>query len=153
MAERLTVHPPCGRRFAEELLSGYLDDALTQGDDQRVRLHLEDCPNCRAQVEEMSKLREVTMSTRFVEPRDDQWDERPRGTASRLSRGVGWLLVVAWLAIVAGFAAWQFATSPEALTLKTFVFAGVLGVVLLFLSVVIDRVKAMKTDRYRGIEK
>ena len=30
---------PCGRAFDEALLSGYLDDALVQGDEQRVRVH------------------------------------------------------------------------------------------------------------------
>ena len=85
---------PCGRRFSEELLSGYLDGALTQGEDQRVRLHLEDCAACRALYAELRTMRETTMKTRFVLPADDQWDERPRSSLSRLFRGTGWTLTV-----------------------------------------------------------
>ena len=41
---------PCGRTFDGALLSGFLDGALTQADEQRVRVHLEDCETCRAQT-------------------------------------------------------------------------------------------------------
>ena len=41
----------CGRTFDDALLSGYLDHALTQADEQRVRIHLEDCATCRMQME------------------------------------------------------------------------------------------------------
>ena len=148
-----TETAPCGRRFAEELLSGYLDRALTQGDEQRVRLHLEDCPECRTRVREMSDLREITMSTRFEVPADDQWDERPRGGVSRWSRGLGWLLLIVWIVAVAGFAFWQVATGPESLLVKTLVFGGVSGVVLLFLSILVDRLRTLPGDRYRGVSK
>jgi len=144
---------PCGRRFAEELLSGWLDGALTQGDEQRVRLHLEDCTECRARVREMSELREVTMSTRFEVPADDQWDERPRGAVSRWSRGLGWLLLIVWIAAVAGYAAWQVVTGPESLLEKTLFFGGASGVVLLFLSILVDRLRTLPGDRYRGVSK
>jgi len=153
-ATSLTAQPtPCGRRFAEELLSGYLDRALTQADEQRVRLHLEDCAVCRTQVEELSKLREVTMGTRFVEPADEQWDERPRGVLSRLSRGAGWLVAVVWLVAVTGFTLWEVATSPEGWFEKSLFFGGATALVLLFVSVLVDRLRSMRTDRYRGVDK
>ena len=110
--DAVEVAAPCGRRFSEELLSGYLDGALTQGEDQRVRLHLEDCAACRALYAELTTMRETTMKTRFVLPADDQWDERPRGSLSRLFRGTGWTLTVGWLVALALFAAWQLATGP-----------------------------------------
>ena len=66
---------PCGRRFPEELLSGYLDRALTQGEEQRVRVHVEDCAACRTLLDELAALRETAMTTRFQIPPDDQWDD------------------------------------------------------------------------------
>jgi len=147
------AHPPCGRRFAEELLSGYLDGALTQGDEQRVRLHLEDCAECRARVEEMTQLREVIMTTRFQTPDDDQWDETPRGAASRLTRSAGWLLVAAWLACMTCFVLWEVATGPQGWFEKSLVFGGLLGLALLFVSVLLDRLRVMPGDRYRGVQK
>ena len=43
--------------FPEELLSGYLDGALTQQEEQRVRLHLERSPEARAMLEDLAALR------------------------------------------------------------------------------------------------
>ena len=151
--DHTTAPPPCGRRFHEELLSGYLDGALTQGDTQRVRLHLEDCPDCRARFQEMTDLREATMTTRFALPADDQWDETPRGVVSLWSRRLGWALVVTWAVGLACFLLWQIAAGPESLLEKTLVFGGILGVALLFISVLSDRLRAIPTDRYTNVHK
>jgi predicted anti-sigma-YlaC factor YlaD len=144
---------PCGRRFAEELLSGWIDGALTQGDEQRVRVHLEDCAECRARVEEMTQLREVIMTTRFQTPADDQWDETPHGAASRFTRSAGWLLVGVWLVCVTGYVLWGVATGPQGWFEKSLVFGGLLGLLLLFVSVLLDRLRVMPGDRYRGVER
>jgi anti-sigma factor RsiW len=144
---------PCGRRFPEELISGYLDGALTQADEQRVQLHLEDCAACRALYDELAAMRDTTMKTRFVLPADDQWDERPRGAWSRMFRGTGWTLTVAWLAAVALFAAWQLATGPESPWEKLTIFAGVAAVAALFISVLLDRLRTLPGDRYRGVRR
>jgi anti-sigma factor RsiW len=144
---------PCGRRFPEELLSGYLDRALTQGEQQRVQVHLEDCAACGALLAELTALRETAMTTEFLIPADDQWDERPRGGFSRVLRGGGWLVLIGWLIAVAGFAAWQVATAPESLTEKLLIFGGVSGGAMLFLSALVDRLRALPGDRYRRVEK
>lgn len=144
---------PCGRSFDAALLSGWLDRALTQSDEQRVRIHLEDCSSCRTQVERMRQLREVTMSTEFRVPPDEQWSERPRTAASRLSLGTGWIIVIVWTLALAAYGAWELWTSDEALIEKLLVFGLWAGFGLLFLGVLLDRLRAMKTDRYREVEK
>ena len=144
---------PCRRSFDVALLSGWLDEALTQADEQRVRIHLEDCATCRTQVEQMRHLREVTMNAEFHVPPDDQWSERPRSTASRLSIGTGWTAVIVWALALAAYGAWELWTSDEALVGKLLAFGAGTGFGLLFLGVLLDRLKAMKTDRYREVEK
>ncbi|MCY4659932.1 MAG: zf-HC2 domain-containing protein [Acidobacteria bacterium] len=143
----------CGRSFDAALLSGWLDGALTQADEQRVRIHLEDCGRCRIQVEQMQQLREVTMSTEFPVPPDDQWSERPRTAGSRLSIGTGWIVVIVWALSLGAYGAWELWTSDEALIEKLFVFGGWTGFGLLFIGVLLDRLKAMRTDRYREVQK
>jgi anti-sigma factor RsiW len=143
----------CARTFDEALLSGYVDGVLTQADEQRVRVHVEDCAACRKQVEEMQQLREVTMSSRFNVPADDQWSEVPRGTASRLAFGLGWTFLIVWASSVGGYALWEFWTSDGPFVGKLLAFAPASAAVLLFLSVLIDRLKAMRTDSYRRVQK
>ncbi len=143
----------CERAFDESLLTGYVDRQLTQADDQRVRLHLEECRTCRELVEDMLRLREVTMETRFETPPDDGWSEAPRGALSRLFAGAGWAVLAAWFVGVAGFAIGQLWSGPESLAEKLLAFGGVSGFVLLFLSVLLDRLKTWRTDPYRRVQK
>lgn len=143
----------CPTMFDEKLLSGFLDGELTQGAEQRVRLHLAACTHCRALLEELTTIREATMSTEFVQPRDDQWDERPRGATSRLSRSVGWVLAVVWLTAVTGFTLWHVWQSPEGLFFKLLVFGGLAAFALLFLSILVDRIRTARTDRYSEVDR
>jgi hypothetical protein len=67
--------------------------------------------------------------------------------------GVGWLILIVWAVGVAGFAlgcVWQ---GTESLLEKLIVFGGASGGVLLFVSVLIDRLRIRKTDRYRRVSK
>lgn len=135
------------------MLTGYLDHVLTQEDAQRVRVHLEDCASCRKLVEELEKMRRATMTSEFRVPSDDQWNESPRNLASGLAFGAGWVIAIIWVVGVTGFVlgeAWQ---GTQTLGEKLLIFGGVSGVALLFLSVLIDRLRNWRTDRYRRVEK
>ncbi len=143
----------CGRTFDEELLSGHVDGALTQGDAQRVRLHLEECATCRALVDELAAVRDATMSSTFDLPRDHEWSEAPRTGASRMLRGLGWPIIVAWIVVVVGYGIWEALQEAENLIERLILAGGVSGIGLLFLSALLDRLKAMTTDRYREVHK
>ena len=93
------------------------------------------------------------MSTEFDVPSEEQWSERPRSTASRMSLGAGWIIVVVWALALSGYAAWELWTSDEPPVGKLIVIGGWTGFGLLFLGVLLDRLKAMQTDRYREVEK
>jgi anti-sigma factor RsiW len=138
--------------FDETLLSGYLDGELTQAEEQRVRIQLEDDPDARRLLEEMRAMRSATMTTRFTVPEDIQWDERPRSRLSGFLRGSGWLFVGVWILAVAGYASWRFLTSG--VTLEQLIpAAGLFGLTLVFLSILLDRLRDLKTDRYRRVRR
>jgi predicted anti-sigma-YlaC factor YlaD len=143
----------CPTGFDEALLSGCLDGELTRVESGRVRLHLEDCAACRGLFEELRRVREASRATPFPPAPDDQWDERPRGPLSFTTRRLGWVMVVAWVVAVAAFAAWQLASAPEGLGVKLLAFSCVAGPALLLLSVFVDRLRTLKTDRYRRVLK
>lgn len=139
--------------FDEALISGYLDGELTQGEDQRVRLHLEDCAECRTMATELRRLKEATMNTEFQVPEDTQWDETPRTAASGFLRNFGWLIAIVWVVVTLGYGLWQVARDVEDLFEVVLVFGLWLAFGLVFLSVLIDRLKTRKTDPYRRVEK
>lgn len=143
----------CPRAFEETLISGHLDGELTQSAAQRVRIHLEDCSHCRELLGDLQAMREATMSTEFSKPDDDQWDERPRSTTSFFARGTAWALALVWLVAVIGYGLWQFWQSSANVVERLLVFGGLSALVLLFISVVLDRISSARTDRYREVEK
>jgi predicted anti-sigma-YlaC factor YlaD len=140
--------------FDEALLSGYLDGELIQGDEQRVRLHLEDCAECRSVIDELGMFREATMSTEFRVPEDTQWDETPRNALSRLFHNFGWLIAGLWLLGLAAYLVWQFTTDSESIRLEAILgFGLLLAIGLIFLSALIDRLQTRKNDPYRKVKK
>ena len=139
--------------FDEALLSGYIDGELTQAQAQRVRIHLEDHPESRDLLNQLRLMRNAAISTEFRVPDDDQWDERPRGPVSFLGRYVGWGLMASWVLAVSLLALWAMAKSTSHWTAKALVFGGFAGFSLLLLSVVLDRARTFKTDRYRRVQK
>jgi predicted anti-sigma-YlaC factor YlaD len=143
----------CPASFDETMISGHLDGELTQGAEQKVRIHLEDCEHCRTVLGELRTLREATMSTEFHKPDDSQWNERPQTGVSLVARGTGWIIAVIWAVFFAGYALWQFWQGSANLVERLLVFGGLSAVVLLFTSVLLDRLRASRTDPYREVEK
>ena len=138
--------------FDEALLSGYLDGELTQADAQRVRLYLEDNPEARRELDALQEMRDAARTTRFAIP-DEGWDESPRTPVSSVARKTGWLLVLAWSIGMTLLALWAFITSPESLWAKLLAAGPFLGFGFLFVSVLLDRIRSAKSDRYRRVEK
>ena len=134
--------------FDEELLSGFLDGTLAHREMQRVRLVLEEQPELRRELEEMRAIRQTALSTRFAPPEPTAWPELPQTRASFFSRSLGWLVLCSWLLVVTGMALWRFLSSHED-PLEIFIVLGLPGaVLLLFVSVLMDRLSTLKDDRY-----
>jgi anti-sigma factor RsiW len=75
------------------------------------------------------------------------WDQ----VNDRLTRPIGWLLVVAGAAVWTGYGAYVFATSPVNAWEKLAAGAVVIGVLLLLASVIWDRYREWHTDPYRDV--
>jgi len=147
------MNQSCRSTFEESLLSGYVDGELTQSDSQRVRLHLEECPVCRALVEDLQQLREAAMTTPFPAPGDDEWRESPRSLGSHWARRLGWVLVIIWM-LGAGWLAFEtIVQGSVAWYEKALIAVLVGGGFLLFLSVLLDRLRVLKSDRYGRVER
>jgi len=144
---------PCPRNFDQSRLSGYLDRALTQQDEQRVRIHLEDCAACRGTYAELAALREVTMTTRLTGEDERLAGERPRTAASLGIRSLGWILAITWFVVVTGYGLWQAWREEEGAFERFLAFGGLGGAALLLLSVLVDRIRESANDPYREVKR
>lgn len=136
------------------MLSAYLDGELTQADDQRVRLYVEQNEDARKALDEMRQLQQLTSGIRFASPSEETMDALEHRLTVRAPRGLGWVLVlsgfVSWLlyAAVVALRHLRWPTLPELLG-----GAVVAGFVLLFLSVLRQRWLERPHDRYRKVRK
>ncbi len=137
----------------QAMLSPFLDGELTQAARQRVRIHLEDCEECRNEFAELQKLKNLTGELRFAPVPEDKMEALGQRLSVKAPQRLGWSLfaggAVAWLL----YAAYQFATSPIPPWEKLTISAVLIGLVLLLVSVARQRWLELPHDRYRGVKK
>jgi len=137
-----------------QMLSAYFDEELTQADCQRVQLHLEECEECRLALREMIELQQLTSQMRFRQPPEAIMGTLEARLSVRAPRALGWTL------IVLGVVGWAFYGVLYAFKhlrwpgLVELTIGGTLtGLVLLFASVVRQRLLEHPHDRYRKVRR
>ncbi len=137
-----------------ELLSGYIDGELTQQERQRVQLHCESCDECQTGLEELTGLRERVGESKLSDVSQDVWRETMEDTPVKAARGLGWLLFVGGILIAVGVVVIEIISSESSMTLVEKLIVGGIygGLLLLFISVLRQRLIERKSDRYKDVE-
>ena len=142
-----------GGAHVEALLSGYLDGELTQQQGQRVDVHIAGCAECRDRLADLTELRQRVSGARLSPIREDVWRENMNDMTVNVSRGLGWLLFLGGLLLIAGFGLYQFVIDTSAgWGVKGVISAVYLGLGALFVSVLRQRLIERKSDKYKDVE-
>jgi len=146
-------------RECEPMLTPYVDGELSEADRGRVEEHLSACPRCRERLAELKALQEELAMVKFTDPTDVELERYWAGVYNRLERGVGWVLFSIGAILLLCYGAFKLIegviTDPKvALVVKIGVVALVFGVVVLFVSLLRERLAVRRSDRYsREIER
>ncbi len=138
----------------EQMLSPYLDGELTQHDQQRVRVWLEDSAEAREHLGELERIKQATESMAFVPPPDGRMDEIERSLSVQAPRRLGWVLLLLGAAAVLAALAVGFVAAPGipgAVKGVGAIIGG--GLALLLGSVARQRRLELPHDRYRGVKR
>ena len=136
-----------------EQLSGFIDGELTQQERQFVTLHCEVCADCRENLERLQDLRKRIGNSALSEVGEDKWRESIDDPGVQLTRGIGWLLFIVGLMIIAGIGLVGFLFSDDiSIGMKLLMLAIYGGLAILFFSVVRQRFIESKTDKYKDVE-
>jgi len=119
-----------------------------------VQLHCEECRECSEQLEELQALRGQIAKSTLSEISQDVWRETTSDVTARTSRGIGWLALIGGLLLAAGFAIYEFVKELDSMSpLSILIIGGIYGgLLLLFVSVLRQRLVERKTDRYKDVE-
>lgn len=134
----------------EVLMCGYLDGELDPQQRERFELMLHECPSRREELESMRHLcAGATAVYAGVRVPDAEWDGFLNNVYNRMERRAGWVLLLIGLLALLLFGAVEFVREPwGSALLKIAVAAPLVGIAVLFISVLRHRMHAIKTDRY-----
>jgi anti-sigma factor RsiW len=138
----------------QSMLSAYLDQELTQGNAQKVEVHLAECGECRVALREISEIQQLTANMSFRPPPEAAIEGLEHRISVQAPRAAGWGLIIigltVWLvsALIVTLRNLRLPTLPELLGGSV-----VAGVVLVFVSVLRQRLLERPLDRYRKVRK
>ncbi len=136
------------------LLSAYLDGELTQSDRQRVRLRLENSEEWRRELEELRAIQNMTADLQFRQPPDAVMDALESTLSVQAPRRFGWGLLALALAGWMVYALVLYSRDFRWPSVAELLAGGVLaGLVLVFLSVLRQRILERPHDRYRNVKR
>lgn len=142
------MNPDCSKY--EVLISGYLDGELSPEELAHIEAHLAECPACRHEFAVMKSLTAGTTAALNGEDLPVEiWDGFLDTVYNRLERKTGWIILILGMIALCAYGIVLFFTEDEiSLLAKGLITAPIAGGIVLFLSVLRQRIRAAKTDRY-----
>jgi len=135
------------------MMMGYLDGELPAEQRAQFEEHVAACEACARELSEFTKLKEELTTMKFKEPSDEELKQYWDGVYNRLERGLGWVLFSVGAIVLMCYGAFklieEMILNPNvALALKVGVVALLFGVVILFVSLLRERLVVRKVDKY-----
>lgn len=145
-------------RDHKDLMMAYLDGELDEQQKQALEQHVASCAECARELEEFKKLKQLTDNVTLVEPEDRIWRQYWGGVYNRIERGIGWIvfsIAGILLAIYGGFKLIEEIIKNETVSmlLKCGLLALIVGLAILFVSVLRERFYFWSRDRYRDVRR
>ncbi len=143
---------------ARILITGYVDDEITDQQKRVLFAHLESCRTCQETYDSFVQLKKETGEMKFNKLPEVYWDEYWTHVYNRIERGLSWIFVSIGLIILLSYGSYQvmqdFYLNPEEpLLIKMGVGLLTAGMIILFISVLREKLMIRKVDKYRSIER
>lgn len=139
-----------------ELMMAELDDEITDDERRRLQEHLHEDPEAAREWERLHQVKEVTTTMTPRQPSDEVWQTYWHSVYSRLERGVGWILFSVGIIVLAGYgiitaleAMFRDTTVPT--VVRVAVLLSTLGLAILMISVVREKVFVNRNDSYKDV--
>jgi anti-sigma factor RsiW len=151
----MSGQPPFDPVREAPLLSAYVDGELDAGDLARVEAHLTTSAATRAEVERLRAFKHLTAGLRLREAPPEDWEAFWRSAYNRSERSLGWVLVIVGTAVAGLWGLLQITLAVVAASLpivvKGGILAGAVGMLLLLISVLRERLHTRRRTRYDDI--
>ena len=131
----------------------FLDGEMTSEEKKSYEEHVKTCEECARELKDMGRIVQLTNELKLKDPDEQFWDSYWKGIYRRLERSTGFLFLIIGLIAVTGYGVFKAVTSPEFFTFKGLSVTAVLvGLIIVFLSVVRERYHEHKSDPYKEVK-
>lgn len=142
----------------KDIMMGYLDNELSDEQKRRFEEHLAGCSECAGELKEFQKLKAITDEVTLVEPEDRIWQDYWNGIYNRIERSIGWIIfsvAAILLAIYGGFKLIEkiVTDATVGMLLKLGLLALIVGLAILLVSALRERIYFWSKDRYRNVRR
>jgi len=140
-----------------EWISAYFDGELTPTQKKELEQHLQTCPECRQEFEEMDSFESLMAKVSLPQPSEEVWTMFWTSVYNRLERRIGWILLSLGSIILLFFGAYhlveELIKDPNLpLLMKIGILSFLGGVVILLVSFLRERLFLRKRERYKEVE-
>ena len=147
---------PPGDDRVRQLMMAEVDREISGEGRVELESALENNPDLRDELRTYQRLKEVTDTMSPLKPPEETWDSYWEHVYRRLERGIGWVLVSLGAITVGTWALWMAVSELiRDTTMPVYVRWGMLvliaGLVVLFVSVVRERLFMQKKDPYKDV--
>lgn len=137
------------KRISPDDLMRYLDGEMSPEERARVDVELSASTEMQRELALFRSLKAGIQELSFHPAmyRSSVWGQ----VNTRLSRPIGWILLLSGLVVWMTYSAWVFATSPVSAWQKLGTGAIVIGILVLLASVIWERLREWETDAYEDV--
>ncbi|HUW60272.1 MAG TPA: zf-HC2 domain-containing protein [Candidatus Bathyarchaeia archaeon] len=133
----------------QPMMSGHLDGELDEKSGEKLQKHLAECPRCSAEYQKLARIVAASDRLRLEIPPDEVWDSFLAGAYNKIERKTGWAAFVVGAVALVALGIWLFMMEPWASALvKILIAVPVVGLLIIFVSVLRERLFLAKVDRY-----
>lgn len=135
-----------------------IDGELDRDEIISVREHLKTCERCSVEYASFKRVKEVTNEMKFKNLPEFYWNDYWKHIYNRIERGLSWIFLSIGAIIILTFTGWQFLDnliSDKQIhpLLKVGIFIFFIGLAILIVSIVREKLMVRRVDKYREVER
>ena len=141
-----------------DLMMAYLDDELDDRQRKVFEEHVAVCRGCAEELAQFQQLKGLTDRVTLAEPEDRVWEQYWGNVYNRIERGLGWMIVSIAAILLIAYGGWTaietiIKNPAVGLFLKVALLALIVGIAILFVSVLRERCYFWKRERYKDVRR
>ena len=130
----------------------YLDDEMSPNNRVEFEEHCAQCEDCRRMLERFQELESLTRRIKMRDPTDEFWESYWKSIYHRIERRTAWIFIVIGALMLGASVSYRAIRSFGEVTFeKIALVVFIVGMILLLVSVIRERVHQYKTDKYKNI--